>query len=386
MWRPYLVTPGADAFEAALSGQSSTPAAEALAQFITKVAGAVRITDVPVPEEARRRMLGLVATTAPAEASTPFMKTGPRGAALAAATMAGGGLLIASATTGTNPVELVREAVHDLPSFTLPGADPGTASPAAQRQEVVVSGRITGLTGDGMTIEGRERLQVYFSQRTVFHGRPALGLDARVRGMRDGDGVDAIEVTIVAASGVAPGTAEATSGGEGGQPRQDPTGAAPGDVASPTATGSPLPGTATRPPAVATTAATVTATARPDGVAGVEPSPVPTGTTDTTATATRTRTATAEPTKTETPEPTRTATQTATATPTPVRTADIEPTADVTRTPVKTRTPDVKPTAVPVDATVAPIDDAVDAAVLVDDVDTEGTTDAAREAKRASIS
>jgi hypothetical protein len=392
MWRPYLVTAAAEAFDAALEAGGEGRSGPDGLVFLARQLGALgRDLDVPVSERGRARLLAAL----DGERNTRLMGgygafgvagagvlAGVRGSVrqgvLAAATVAGGGLVIAGAATGADPMTIVRSAVQEVPIIQeIPGI--AKANPTAQPPvsvAVTLAGTVIGvetgqfqLSADGLAIT------VHVSNETRFRmrdGSPAsyahlgAGMAVAVSGERREGVVLAASVTMPALQAVAAGPAGTSAGGGPGAGGP----ALPGDGDGPAAALSPEPARETptsttnapalRPsptPAPVRTPipAVESATPRPavptpvvtaDERLGVVPTPSPTPVPTKTATASPTPTRTAEPTLT--PGPTAIANET--ATPGPTKPPEPTPTRPKGETPTPAPAPAPSATATPTPA------------------------------------
>lgn len=363
MWKPYYVTAGAAAFDATIEGRpSGAPGAEALAQFIADVAGALRL-DAPRPSDAgrarlltaveqarnvqRRRAVGVLPVTIAAGGA----RRGVRGSALAAASVAGGGLLLASAATHTDPVTFVKNAVADFPAF----APVFQVADRPVSHAVTLEGTITVVGATTFSLQTREGvMQATTSEATTYRGADGVvvgreivsaGNSVRVRGVvRSGGGTTAETVELLGTTGAstpraatpAPGIPERSA-----QPSAEVV-ASPADETGPATAArspsptvavtrsTPQPGDATKPPAAIVTPAPDRTKTVPAATADATRTKEPTRTPEPVGTLPPVVTATAS----ATVEPTRTATPRVTADARPIETAAAAPTAKAKPAPV----------------------------------------------------
>lgn len=376
MWRPYYVSPGASAFEAALTGGQSLAPAEALANFVAQLADALRLDGARPSDSGRARLLAAVAAERRAVpnralvsvplAGAPLGRRIP-GGALAVATIASGSLLLAGAATQTEAVTAVRSAISEFPG--LGGLAPGEA-PSPQGA-VTIEGRISGLSAQGFALDTADQLvDVLTGEETRYRfadgsgaGREALSIDARVRirGVRDGERLRAHTVQLLP-DAPRPVMSTPSSAPEGHPRTAEPASTpAPDAVASATlGTVVPTKDAAQAPPTSVPGRATPDRPTTEPSAVFVSPTAVPTReTAKPTVDTTRTpkATLTAESTRSVTPAPTL-ATATATAAVEPPRTATpkpVPPDADPVVTATATSAPKATATAQPApDTEVAP--------------------------------
>lgn len=378
----------ASAFDDAIAGRASTPAAEDLAAFMASVADAVRPAAPFVSERGWRRLRE--ALEQPAE--TPRVVRGAlapaKSTAILGAAMAGGGLLVAGAASGVDPALMVRQAFVELPA--APWSHPN-ASSAPATLELTVEGSVTSVAPDELLLDtGAAVVPVAIDTGTrieAVDGRPLTAMDVevghrvRVRARIAADGT--LLATAVAlmprqpAPVSTPGAAmvqrapvEPTSTTAPGDPAErggetalsggrGPSSAAPGSEPPP-ATRTKDAGTASPEPRTPAPALEGDPTRPP--AADKTPAPATARTPDATATATRTP----EPTKS--PEPAKTAA----ATKTPVPTITVAPDDTATPRPVDPTATPVPVNPVPTAATPVPGPKKTPPATAVPDVDAQG--------------
>jgi hypothetical protein len=338
MWRPYYVTAQAAAFDSALAGDPGQAPADSLARFVTEVALAMRPTSPFVSERGRGRLLAAVAAESSRRRRSQRGALAPlRTGALAAASLAGGGLVAVSAASGSDPVTVVLDAVSELAPMVAPGGEREEPAAAAETT-ATVEGSVVSLSDsefEVQTASGR-LLEVSFGEDTQFRDssgvqvRPAAlaaGMRVRVHGALSEGGREVLQARLVE---ILTGTAAAARPEPTRDPgHEEPTRPAADDPARPadesTPEARPTEPAATRPASSDTAIADETkpAAAAPSNPDPVRPSLTPTPTPEPSR----------DPAPIETPRP---------VTPRPAVTSD-----DATKEPTPTSTPSPTPTPSP---------------------------------------
>jgi hypothetical protein len=136
----------------------------------------------PANEAGRSRLRQAVLAGRRRQAAGRGLPAQVRGAALSAAALAGTGVLVAGAATGTDPATLVRETVESLP-VALPKASPATRT-------VVLEGTVVGVDETAGIIEVQaeeETLTIDVSGGVAL--RDEKGVDAPIAALEVGDAV-----------------------------------------------------------------------------------------------------------------------------------------------------------------------------------------------------
>ena len=213
MWRPYLVTGNAQAFDAALGGQPTGESAEAIARFVRELSAAAGFAQVDPSERGRTRLLAAVAARREERKYRAVAPLPVRGGSIIAATVAGGGLLVAAAANATDPLAFVKQAVNEVASAVhIPQVfgEPDLA-PVGAAHEVVIVGEIAAFADgepsfvvdtDGVLEHVRLRADTvlrYDDGTPVGRVAHGVGARVRVRGVRSGNGpIDALVVELPA--------------------------------------------------------------------------------------------------------------------------------------------------------------------------------------------
>lgn len=150
MWDLHLRNREAGAFDEAVGGRASTPAAEDLAAFMASVADAVRPAEPFVSERGWHRLQE--ALDQPREQSRVVRGAlaPARSTAILGAAMAGGGLLVAGAASGVDPALVVRQVIVDTGAARWAS---GNDVPAPSAAELTVEGTVTGVRRDTIAVD-----------------------------------------------------------------------------------------------------------------------------------------------------------------------------------------------------------------------------------------
>ena len=212
MWRPYYVTAGAEHFAFALEGRGpASSQADALVRAARELTAlAANLPPLSPSPHGRLRLLQEVeqhrngrraALPAPA-------RRGMRGGVLAAATVAGGGLLVAGAVSGSSVAEIFSEAVSTLPLFS------DGAAPEPLPTAVVVVREVQGVIAESddrhddlRILTSSSPVPVELSPTTGLRaddGSPVTredlvpGVEIRIHGAQPGSGaIRATEIEVI---------------------------------------------------------------------------------------------------------------------------------------------------------------------------------------------
>jgi len=139
----------ANRLQGALSGTGEYgPAAAGLARLAGELREVGRAAPALQPSLAAREQLRAAVLAAAAERQGPARRGRFRGATLAIAAVAGTGLVVASAASGSNPAVLVAEIARDLPGIPNHAQPPSTVS---------LEGEVIATHDGGRTLEIRTR-------------------------------------------------------------------------------------------------------------------------------------------------------------------------------------------------------------------------------------
>ena len=249
MWRPYYVSVEAEHLELALQGLSHSPGRTgALAQIAARIGDlGASIPPAPPAASGHARLRSAVAARRSSPVAVPprSLRHSVRGGALVAATVAGSGLLIAGAASGSNPAELIKQAVSTLPVFSDEAPAEALPTPVVIAREV--EGVISQSDGrhDDLTIAtSASPVPIELSPTTdlraddgsrVTRDDLIQGVAIRIHGLQPGSGpirASAIEVIRrpkVAKSAVPAARQEDTQAGPEGAPHADLAGAETGE-------------------------------------------------------------------------------------------------------------------------------------------------------------
>ncbi len=200
MWDARLGNAEARAFDDAVVGKSSTPAAEELAAFVASVADAVRPSAPFVSERGWQRLQEALREPRESSRVVRGALAPARSTAILGAAMAGGGLLIAGAASGVDPAVVVRQVIVDMPSG--PWASQNPVPPAAT--DLTVEGVVTAAGSDqidlqtdsaqvAIRLDGRTRIEA--TDGSLHRATVAIGDRVRVRARLSTEG--ALVATIV---------------------------------------------------------------------------------------------------------------------------------------------------------------------------------------------
>ncbi|MGD9933002.1 MAG: DUF5666 domain-containing protein [Dehalococcoidia bacterium] len=358
MWDLHLRNREAGAFDDAVAGRASTPAAADLAAFMASVAAAVRPASPFVSERGWHRLHE--ALDEPREQSRVVRGAlaPARSTAILGAAMAGGGLLVAGAASGVDPALVVRQVIVDTTAGRWAA---GNDAPAASASELTVEGTVTSVGRDRIAVDtGTAVVDVRTDAQTrveTADGRKVTStsvgvgdrVQVRARLLADGG---LLATNVAFAPGRVPLAPVSTPGAAMVQrvpetPQAAATSAArdPGTVASPTSDAPVRPATDEKPVRTPVAGASPASQNRSDGTAPAvtkeaDPSRTAAAAPSATKTVDATRTPDAAAATSRTPEPATTAIPTKT------------PGASISPAPVETEKPQPgDPTAAP-----APVD------------------------------
>ncbi len=247
--------PAARRLEAALSGYSIGEPADDL----VSLAGELRELglDVPIrrPAAEAREELALAVLARKRETQCAGGIARVRGATFALAGVAGAGLVVASAASGSNPVVLVADAARELPRIAGYAAPPATV---AIEGEVVAShdgGRTLDVRADGetITVEAPKQARSVTSSGTpVSAANIAAGDSVRVTAEREpGNGpvaakkIEVLPPALAASTGDRPPGNSATQAPAVSEPTRPASGRTPSATPRPADTPKPAPTFAT---------------------------------------------------------------------------------------------------------------------------------------------
>ena len=147
----FLVRRSANSLESALAGAPAVSAEqESLVAFAAELReNALNIAPLRFSAARREELRTAVLAQRAAERRRPVARA--RGAVLGVAALAGGGLVVASAATGSNPAVLVADVAREIPKLATHSEQPPT---------IAIEGEVVATHDGGRTLEVRDHANV----------------------------------------------------------------------------------------------------------------------------------------------------------------------------------------------------------------------------------